>query len=197
VGVDYRLEQWINRPAGEHPALDTVMRDAASWGEWVFGGIVIAWLLYAWLRGTRVDRRGALAALFGAVIALGVNQVMSHIWNRPRPFVDHAHAVHVLLAYSRDASFPSDHAAAGFAIATALVLVHRRWGIAALAAAALMSYARVFVGLHYPGDVLAGALVGIAVGWALMRWGRGPLDAVQDWLGRGAGAVHLHIPRTP
>jgi undecaprenyl-diphosphatase len=195
--MDYRLEQWINGPAGQHPALDTVMRDAASWGQWLFGGIVVAWMLYAWLRGGAADRRGALTALFGAGIALGINQVISSVWNRPRPFVAHSDTVHVLLAYSRDASFPSDHAAAGFAIATALLIVHRRWGVAALAAAAIMSYARVFVGVHYPGDVLAGALIGIAVGWALMRWGRPPIAAIQAWLERGAGALHLPIPRTP
>ena len=75
--------------------------------------------------------------------------------------------------------------------------MHPRWGVAALAAAALMSYARVFVGLHYPGDVLAGALVGALVGWAIMRWGRGPLGVIQAWVERGAGALHLPIPRTP
>lgn len=195
--MDYRLEQWINGPAGHHPALDTAMRDAASWGQWLFGAIVVAWMLYAWLRGGAADRRGALTALFGAGIALGINQVISTVWDRPRPFVAHSDAVHVLLAFSRDASFPSDHAAAGFAIATALVIVHRRWGVAALAVAAIMSYARVFVGVHYPGDVLAGALIGIALGWALMRWGRPPIAAIQALLERGAGALHLPIPRTP
>jgi len=195
--MDYRLEQWINGPAGQHAGLDTFMRDAASWGQWIFGGIVVAWILYAWLRGSAADRRGALASLFAAGIALTVNQVISHIWARPRPFVAHPDTVHVLLAYSRDASFPSDHAAAGFAIATTLVLVHRRWGVVALVAAAVMSYARVFVGLHYPGDVLAGAIIGVVVGWTLMHWGRRPLAAIQQWLDRSAGALHLPLPRTP
>jgi undecaprenyl-diphosphatase len=195
--MDYRLEQWINRPAGQHADLDTFMRDAASWGQWIFAAVVVAWILYAWLRGGAADRRGALAALLGAGIALGVNQIISHIWARPRPFVAHPGSVHVLLAYSRDASFPSDHAAAGFAIATALVLVHPRLGAVALVGAAVMSYARVFDGLHYPGDVLAGALIGIGVGWALMHWGRRPLVAMQQWLDRVAGALHLSIPRTP
>lgn len=194
--MDYRIEQWVNGPAGQHAGLDAFMRDAASWGEWVFAGIVVAWFVYAWLRGGTADRRGAIAALCSAGIALGVNQIISHIWARPRPFVTHPGSVHVLLAYSRDASFPSDHAAAGFAIATTLVLVHRRWGVAALAAAAVMSYARVFVGLHYPADVLAGALIGVVVGWALLRWGARPLAAIQDRLDRTAAALHLPIPRT-
>lgn len=195
--MDYRLEQWINGSAGQHAGLDTFMRDAASWGQWVFGSIVVAWILYAWLRGGAADRRGALAALFGAGIALGVNQIISHVWARPRPFVAHPGSVHVLLASSGDASFPSDHAAAGFAIATALVLVHPRLGAVALVGAAVMSYARVFDGLHYPGDVLAGALIGVGIGWALMHWGRRPLAAIQQWLDRIAGSLRRSIPRTP
>jgi len=195
--MDYRIEQWVNGPAGHHALLDTFMRDAANWGEWLFAGIVIVWFAYAWLAGGGADRRGVLAALLAAATALVVNQVISHIWARPRPFVAHPDTVHVLLGYSRDASFPSDHAAAGFAIATTLLLVHRRWGLAAIATAVLMSYARVFVGLHYPGDVIAGAVIGVAVGWGLMRWGRRPLTAAQEWLDRTAIGLHLPLPRTP
>ena len=195
--MDYRLEQWVNGPAGHYAALDAVMRDAASWGQGIFGGIVVVWFLYAWLAGGAADRRGALAAPLGAVIALGINQVISNIWARPRPFVAHPGSVHILLAYSRDAGFPSDHAAAGFAIATVLVLVHRRWGALALAAAVLMSYARVFDGLHYPGDVLAGAVVGVGVAWALMRWGARPLAAIQTRLDATAGTLRLPVPRAP
>ena len=195
--MDYRLEQWINAPAGHSAALDAVMRDAANWGQWIFGGIVVAWFLYAWLAGGAADRRDALAALLSAVIALGINQLISTIWDRPRPFVAHPGSVHVLLASSRDAGFPSDHAAAGFAIATVVVLAHRRWGTLALAAAALMSYARVFDGLHYPGDVLAGAVIGVGVGCALMRWGAGPLAAIQTRVDATARALRLPVPRAP
>jgi membrane-associated phospholipid phosphatase len=60
-----------------------------------------------------------------------------------------------------------------------------------------MSYARVFDGLHYPGDVLAGALIGVGIGWALMHWGRRPLAAIQQWLDRVAGSLRRSIPRTP
>jgi len=126
--MDYRLEQWINGPAGRHAVLDTFMRDAALWGEWSFAGIVIAWCVYAWLRGGAADRRGAIAALCAAGIALGINQIISHIWDPPRPLLTHPGTVDVLIAYSRDASFPSDHAAAGFAIPTTIFVVHRRWG---------------------------------------------------------------------
>ena len=70
-----------------------------------------------------------------------------------------------LVARSADGSFPSDHAAAAVAIAIVLFLTHRRLGAIALLVAGLVCLARVYVGAHYPGDVVAGAAVGIGVAW--------------------------------
>ncbi len=194
--MDYQLEQWINGPAGSSSVLDTVMRDAANWGQWIFAGIVVAWLVYGWIWGGRRDRWGAIAALLAAAIALGINQILGHLWVRPRPFIAHPDTVHTLIAHANDGSFPSDHAAAGVAIAMTLWFVHRRWGTLALMAAVVMSYARVFDGVHYPGDVLAGAVIGIAASWMVVRWGERPLVALETSLDRGARRLHLPIPRT-
>jgi undecaprenyl-diphosphatase len=145
------------------------MQLAAAWGEPLFVGVVIVWLAAARLRSSRSDLLGALTALAAAGVALALNLALSHLWARPRPFVAHPATVHMLLAHSRDASFPSDHAAAGFAVAVVLFRQHVRLGWTALALAALMSFARVYVGDHYPGDVLAGAVIGAAVALALAR----------------------------
>ena len=74
------------------------MRDAASWGEWTFVGIVVAWFVFAWTRGRARDRRGAILALAGASVAPGINQILSRIWDRQRPFVADPARVHVLIA---------------------------------------------------------------------------------------------------
>ena len=166
--MDYRLEQWINGPTGHHAALDTLMRDAANWAVPVFIGIVAAWFVIGWIIGRPTERRGAVLALLAAGGALLVNQVIIHIWHRPRPFVAHPHTVHVLVSRGSDPSFPSDHAAAAIAIAVAVLLLHRRIGSVVLAVALLVCYARVYVGAHYPGDVVAGALIGLAV--TLLLW---------------------------
>lgn len=193
--MDYQIEQWVNGPAGHHAALDTLMRDAANWGEWIFIGLVVAWFAAAWLWGDRTERRFALTALLAAGIALGINQILGAIWNRPRPFVVHPHSVHLLLAHAADGSFPSDHAAAGFAVAGVLVAAHRRLGAAAIAFAVLMSYARVFVGLHYPGDVVAGALVGVGVSWVLVHFAARPVAWMEANIERFVAVAHLPIPR--
>jgi membrane-associated phospholipid phosphatase len=104
-------------------------------------------------------------------------------------------------SHAADAGFPSDHATGSFAIATAIFLRHRRFGLVALLAAAVLSVGRVALGIHFPSDVLAGAVLGAAV--ALLLWevrpARRRIDAASDWLGgywervlaRGAAMARL------
>lgn len=193
--MDYRLEQLLNGPAGHHPAWDTLMRDAAAWSVPVFAWIVISWFALGWLLDRPADRRGAVTALLAAGAALLVNQAVLLVWQRPRPFVAHPDTVHTLVAHARDGSFPSDHAAASAAIATVLLLFHRRLGLALLALAALVWVARVYVGAHYPGDVAAGAAVGAAMG-VLLTVPLGPaIDHVLGRLEAAAARLGVHPPR--
>jgi undecaprenyl-diphosphatase len=128
-------------------------------------------------------RHGVVAAGFSALLALGIAHIIVEIWARPRPYVAHP-GTHLFIAPSGDPSFPSDHATAAFAIAVALLLRHRKAGWIALAMAVVLSVARVAVGIHYPGDVLAGAAVGTVA--ALMLWHssvREPLSRLAEWAG--------------
>ena len=104
----------------------------------------------------------ALWAPVGALVALGVNQLLVHAWQEPRPY-DVLSRISVLASRSSDYSFPSDHAVMAGAVAGGLLLVHRRLGAVALAAALLMAFARVYIGAHWPGDVVVGLVVGAAV----------------------------------
>jgi undecaprenyl-diphosphatase len=130
-------------------------------------------------------RHGVVAAGFSAALALGLAQLIAHVWERPRPYIAHPGDAHLFIAASHDPSFPSDHATAAFAIAVALLLRHRKAGILAIAMAIALCVARVAVGTHYPGDVLAGALLGSAA--ALAFWQpavRRPLHALAERVGR-------------
>ena len=131
--------------------------------EAAFAALVAIWFVVGWWRQMAEERQGAIAALLAATGALGINALIGLLWYRPRPYVAHPGSVHLLVTHSADSSFPSDHAAAAFAIAVVLLIAHRRWGLLALAAAALTGYARVYVGDHYPTDVLAGR------SWAAQR----------------------------
>lgn len=134
----------------------------AVWAVPVFAAATVGlWLLdrpgpwYRW-------KIAALAGMTAAGLGLAVSQVITHFWQRPRPFVAHPHDAILLVAPSNEPSFPSDHAVAAFAIAFAVAFVGRRMGAAFLAAATLIAVTRVIAGLHYPGDVLGGAAIGLA-----------------------------------
>ena len=91
--------------------------------------------------------------------------------NEARPYAVLDHPLS-LIAATTDPAFPSDHAVMAGAAAAGLWLVSRRLGLVATAAAVLMAAARVYVGAHWPGDVLVGLVLGAAValaGYRLLR----------------------------
>jgi undecaprenyl-diphosphatase len=147
--------------------------------------MVLLALLALAARGTGWRRRAAVAAGFGAGLALAGAQVVSRIVDRPRPFVADPGGVHLFARHAADASFPSDHATAAFAIATAVLLRDRRLGVVVLAFAAVLAAGRVALGVHYPSDVVGGAALGAAVSLLLYVPGiRRRLDALADGVGR-------------
>jgi hypothetical protein len=83
------------------------------------------------------------SGLVAAAVAMITNQAISHLWERPRPFVTHQAFTHLLSAPSPDPSFPSDHAAVAFAIAFGVLAFSRRAGILFLIAATLISLSRI------------------------------------------------------
>ena len=129
-------------------------------------------------------RLASASALAAAAFALLANQLVAHVWDRPRPFAAHEAGTHLLAPPSPDPSFPSDHAAAAFAIAFAVLAFSRRGGIAFLAVASFIAISRVALGLHYPSDVVAGMIVGWAAAMFVTELGRGWLARLVRLLGR-------------
>jgi len=128
------------------------------------------WLL-ARPRGDLKWKLAASSALASAALALAVNQVIGKIWDRQRPYAAHP-AVYHPHAHSHDPSFPSDHASAAFGIAFAVFLFDRLVGALFLAVAVLIGVGRVFIAAHYPADILAGCLVGLASALVVVRLAR-------------------------
>jgi undecaprenyl-diphosphatase len=108
------------------------------------------------------------AASFAAdLISLGLKLIT----DRSRPYVDHPDPEPLLRA-AANLSFPSGHAATAFAAATVLAALAPRFAVPLFVLAAAMAWSRVYVGVHYPLDVAAGALLGAAVGLALVAAAR-------------------------
>jgi len=101
---------------------------------------------------------------------LAINRVIAALWFRERPFL--AHPIAHPWINSHDASFPSDHASASFAIAFAILFVDPLVGALFLVVALIVALGRLFIGAHYPGDVGAGLLVGAFSAVLVMRFAR-------------------------
>ncbi len=156
-GAAYR---WFNRLADHTGWAHTFFVDFAKYGVGLFAVLLLVGWWYAARRDDGAPRVvGVMWAGAAALIAVAVDQVIGHIVNRARPFVAMP-TMHVLVSHSKDASFPSDHAAIAGAVAVGLFLVFRWLGWVAIALALLMAFARVYVGVHYPGDVLGGLALG-------------------------------------
>ncbi len=158
--MDASLYTAVNGLAGHITTIDQAFAVISKAGPY----FLIAFLAGLWFwPGVRALRdrlqRGVIVAVIGATLALGVNQIIIRLWDRPRPFV--LHPAQLLLPPSGDPSFPSDHATFAFAVAFAIFIASRRAGILALLVAAAIAFSRVYTGEHYVTDVFAGALVGI------------------------------------
>jgi undecaprenyl-diphosphatase len=186
--MDTALLHALNGFAFRHDAVEDPLSLYVGASQILFMALLALLVLVD--RGTGWRRRAAVAAGFGAGLALAGAQVISRLVDRPRPFVADPRGVHLFARHAADASFPSDHATAAFAIATAVLLRDRRWGGVVLAFAAVLAVGRVAVGVHYPTDVLAGAALGAAASLLLyVPATRRLLDRLAGGVGRPIDAV--------
>ena len=133
----------------------------------------LLWLAAAALLASAGGRCGRRAAVRG-VLALGIASAMANgpmklAWRRRRPRLPSPLRGRGIIATPRSSSFPSGHAASAAAFATAAGLECPPLAVPLGAMAATVAYSRVHTGVHYPGDVLAGAAVGIAAGLVAPR----------------------------
>jgi undecaprenyl-diphosphatase len=152
----------VNDFARATPWLHGAMHDYARYGVVLFA----AMLLWSWWTARSEDQpRATVAALWapaGALVAIALNQPLANRVREPRPYTALPHVL-VLVSRSTDYSFPSDHAVMAGAVTAGIFLANRRLGLVAAGAALLMAFARVYVGAHYPVDVLAGLAFGAVV----------------------------------
>ena len=159
MNLDWNLFLAINQFAGHWLLLDAAAKFFAA-DAFVMFAVLLAAL---WLLPAAVGvRRARQKRVINAVGALLTAHFIGVFFYRARPFV--AHGVTQLIAHPSDSSFPSDHTTLAFTLIVALwfSLGRTRW--LWVAWGALIGAARVFVGVHYPTDVLGGALLGAAWG---------------------------------
>ena len=128
----------------------------------------LLWILLGFvLLIPKKTRRGAFNALICLSIAFFINDfVIKGLVSRPRPYLT-IKSLSILVEPLSSFSFPSGHADSSFAMAFALTLAFGRRGAIAFIPAALIAFSRCYVGVHYPSDVIAGAIVGTLVSWGV------------------------------
>ena len=168
----------------------SVMIDVAKYGIVVFAVVLVV----AWWQARRVeDPVAAVSAVVWAAVASLIGfvavQLVGTAVNRDRPYVAMPSA-HLLVARTGDFSFPSDHATAAAAIAVGLLIAGRYtrqvWvGWSAATMAFVLGFSRVYVGAHYPGDVVGGFVLGAAVAVGLAPLSKRVLHPVFQWIRSG------------
>lgn len=164
TGLDLAVLAWLD--ATRNDALTAVMLGLSWVGGWPMIAVVGLALAALLDRRSRAGWSTTMAMALALLVQLVVVQAVKDFVDRPRP--SHVDA----LAATRDASFPSGHVAATAAIAVVLVLAvrarQRQWLARAIVIAAMcvmaMALSRMYLGVHYPTDVVAGALVGGSIG---------------------------------
>jgi len=164
--VDYSLYRAINGLTGGWFA-DDLFKFLANDLPGIVIALVALTFLVPWASARWERRSGAVLATASAALALLINQPIGHLVDRTRPYLEHPASAHLLISRSHDPSFPSDHATGAFALAFGIWLYDRTIGTVMLVLAGVLAFSRVYVGTHYPGDVVGGALMGIAVAGAL------------------------------
>jgi undecaprenyl-diphosphatase len=171
--LDWRFYKAIYEVSLHHHAIGTAFSDIEKVSIPFMVVVTVGLWLLARPGGSEKWKLAAASALGSAALALGINHLISsEIWDRKRPYLTHAIA-HPWIN-SHDASFPSDHASATFAIAFAVLAFDVLGGAIFLFLALVISVGRLFIGAHYPGDVGAGFLVGLAAA-LVVAWLARPL----------------------
>jgi undecaprenyl-diphosphatase len=159
--LDYSIFQVINHLAISERFLNPLMIFLAEKAEYLF----FAAIIFYWFFNKSHHRKMVIEAIVAACVALSINGEIGHFFYRNRPFV--THHVTWLIPHVKNASFPSDHSTAAFVTATAIWIWKKRDGWMWLLLAAGIALSRVWTGVHYPLDVVAGMIIGTSVALAI------------------------------
>lgn len=164
--MDQAIVLYLNQFVTASPPLAGAVVFFAEYFPYLVAALFVFFVIFRVL--LQRDKWLLLGAGFGAaLVARGAVEVIRLFVERSRPFVNSETVVALLSETSY--SFPSGHAAFFFALSTVVFLYNRRWGWWFFAASTIIGIARIAAGVHYPTDILGGAVLGIMVGYLVVR----------------------------
>jgi len=186
---DLSVLSFLTRFAGKHPHFDGAVISLSNSGFFRAGAIV-ATCWWAWFKnGEDQDNRKAREVIISTMLACLVSILFARVAVlafpfRIRPLADPTNGLHFPLTtfdWAPWSSFPSDHAIMFFTLTTALFFISRTMGwIALLDTVFLICLPRIYLGIHYPTDILGGAVIGVGFGFLANQ------TSVRSFLARGA-----------
>jgi len=181
IAFDETLFLWINGLVGNVAFVDEFFKGIANDYFFIISACLI--LLALWFGTREADRReinqlGVIVASISLGITQGLVIMINSVLTRPRPFTELP--TNLLFYQPTDSSFPANSTAVIFAIAIGIFLVNRRAGAVLFGLAILHGFSRIYVGIHYPLDILGGAALGTMV--ALLVFGL--IKLLGPWPGR-------------
>lgn len=169
LSLDHELMQWFNAPAHHTLALDQFFYAVSKIFIWLPTFLLLLYMII------KTKKKESILIILGIVLVFFITDritsgFMKPFFERARP--SHDPAIMDLLSYAFNYKggaygFPSSHAGNSFAIATFLTLLFRNklLGFTIFSWAALCSYSRMYLGVHFPSDILVGLTLGILFGW--------------------------------
>ena len=167
--IDQSILLWIHQYM-TNPIFDLLMPFITHEENWVFPILLL--LLFLGIKG---GKRGKITLLL-LIIALSITdslcaQVLKPLFERIRPSHLNIEGINLLVSKGGKWSMPSNHAANMFALSVVLSYFYQKTSLAIYSLALLIAFSRVYVGVHFPGDVIAGAFIGYITSWlALTLW---------------------------
>ena len=171
---DLKIFYLLNNLAGKNPVFDAL---TVFFAEYFGSFLILFFLAFLFFSGFQKRKKIKIFLLtfISMIIArFGVVSLIRFFYHRPRPF--EAYDIQILIT-NNGFSFPSGHAALFFAMAMAIYFYNKKWGLWFFTAATLMGLSRVIAGVHYPSDIIGGAVIGILTSY-LIFWMAGKIKTI-------------------
>jgi undecaprenyl-diphosphatase len=163
--MDQMIIQQLNAFVFQDLWFDALVIFLAKYLAYILGASIFLFLLINWKKYWPMVAKGLGAAILAR---FGIVELIRFFWPRTRPFLESN--INLLVEKVNQPAFPSGHAAFFFALSLIVYFYNKKAGLLFFIASILICLGRVIVGLHWPSDILAGAVVGIFSAWLVHKF---------------------------
>ena len=174
IALDKKVFEWLNKSVGRNVIIDDFWKITSVYIIY----LIPFYLVYLWFANPKLREDSLRSAIVGVIGWLAVTRIIAFFWFRERPIADLSLPTKEIVFHRPTYSFPSDHALFLFALASGFYFAgHKEIGIGLYVVAIIISFSRVVVGIHFPLDVIVGAIIGIIIAWLAWQY-RAQLDII-------------------